>query len=562
MAVPTGRRAEEANVKIEPQKIDAIFSEWDRPDSPGCALGVVHEGKLAYARGYGSANLEYDVPIAPSTLFHVASVSKQFTAMAAALLAAEGKLSLDDDVREFVPELWDFGRRITIRHLVLHTSGLRDQWLLLVLAGWRFEDVITTDDAMWIITRQRTLNFDPGTEHLYCNAGYTLLGEVVRRVSGKSLAAFCRERIFEPLGMDRSFFLEDHSTIVKGRAYSYAPLDGGGFEHSVLSFSTTGPTSVLTNVEDLALWEKNFTEGKVGGPEVLEFMVTPGRLADGEELSYAFGLQTGEYRGLGVVEHGGFDAGFKSQFLRIPRCGFAVSVLGNLRTMNPSELARRVADVCLGDAFPEPPPAGAEAPAVSVGAQELKAKAGLYLHEKTGRIIRLEVRNGRLFSPTGKGIELVARERARFGLKDSPRVEYLFEPEGTEPARRVTEKAGSAKPVILTRVDPYIPNQEEREAFAGSYHSSELEAGLEVSHGKEGLVIRHRKLGESPLEPTCRDAFSWDGSHLFGVPYKLDLRFERGGQGAITGFGIFTGRVRNLWYQKVEGGRKKVMGNG
>jgi CubicO group peptidase (beta-lactamase class C family) len=276
------------------EEVDEIFSEWDRPDSPGCALAVVKGGEVVYKRGYGMANLEYDVPITPRTIFHVASVSKQFTDFAIAILTDEGRLSLDDEVRAHVPELPDFGEPITIRHLIHHTSGIRDQWELLVAAGWRMDDVITTDDVLELVGRQRELNFRPGSEYLYCNTGYTLMAVIVERVTGSSLREFCAERIFEPLGMLDTHFHDDHREIVRGRAYSYSPREEGGFQHSVLSYATVGATSLFTTVEDLARWDQNFYEAKVGGSAVVDLVQTPGVLNDGERLRYAFGLNIGE----------------------------------------------------------------------------------------------------------------------------------------------------------------------------------------------------------------------------------------------------------------------------
>src|SRR5690349_8472502 len=214
------------------QAIDALFAAEDTSTTPGCALGVVRDGGIVYARGYGLANLEYAIPITPRTIFHVASISKQFTAFAAILLAQEGALSLDDDIRRYLPELPDFGATITPRQLAHHTSGLRDQWELLHLAGWRWDDVMTTEDILDLARRQRELNFAPGSEYAYCNTGYTLLGQIVARVSGMPFRAFCEQRIFQPLGMRSTHFHDDHTEIVPGRAYSYHPRDGGGFQHA------------------------------------------------------------------------------------------------------------------------------------------------------------------------------------------------------------------------------------------------------------------------------------------------------------------------------------------
>src|SRR5271154_6815476 len=238
------------------KQVDKVFVKWDKPDSPGCALGVYKDGIIIYKRGYGVADLNDDVPITPATVFHVASMSKQFTAASIVLLAQEGKLSLDDPVRKYIPELPDFGAPITIRHLIHHTSGLRDQWELLGLAGWRYSlDLITDDDVLAVMSRQKELNFRPGEKHLYCNTGYTLLAQIVKRVSGQSLREFTLSRIFRPLGMNSTHFRDDHAEIVKNLALGYTTdRKNNTFRLSVTNFDTTGATSLLTTVEDLALW--------------------------------------------------------------------------------------------------------------------------------------------------------------------------------------------------------------------------------------------------------------------------------------------------------------------
>ena len=335
------------------EQVDQVFAAWDKPDSPGCALAVMRDGEIVYKRGYGMANLEHDVPITPATIFHVASVSKQFTAFAIALLAAEGKVSLDDEVRPYVAELPDFGVPITIRQLIHHTGGLREQFALATMAGWRIGgDVITTGDVLELVARQRELNFAPGAEHLYCNTGYTLLGVIAERVAGKSLRAFCAERIFGPLGMRNTHFHDDHTMLVRNRAYPYAPAEGGGFMHGVLfSLSTAGASGVFTTVEDLALWDENFYRCAVGGQEVIAQMHERGVLSSGEQIRYAFGLWIDDYRGLRAVQHDGEDAGFRCHMMRFPEQHFAVAVLGNLSTLNVVELAQRVADIYLADAL-------------------------------------------------------------------------------------------------------------------------------------------------------------------------------------------------------------------
>ena len=250
------------------EQVDKVFAKWDSTVSPGCALSVMRDGQIIYKRGYGMADLDHDVPITPETVFHVASISKQFTAAAIVLLAQEGKLSLDDDVRKYITELPDFGARITIRQLIFHTSGLRDQWELLGLAGWRYSlDLITDDDVLELMSRQKDLNFQPGDKHVYCNTGYTLLAQIVKRVSGQSLREFTTNRIFKPLGMNHTHFRDDHAEIVKHIAYGYVDGEGGsGFPAQRHEFRYRRRHQPMTTVEDLAHWDENFYHPRVGGP--------------------------------------------------------------------------------------------------------------------------------------------------------------------------------------------------------------------------------------------------------------------------------------------------------
>jgi CubicO group peptidase (beta-lactamase class C family) len=286
------------------EQVDKLFEKMDRTISPGCAVAALRDGKILYQRGYGMADLDHNVPITAETVFHVASMSKQFTAAAIVMLAQERKLSLDDEVRKYVPELPDFGAPVTLRQLVHHTSGLRDQWELLGLAGWRYSpDLITDDDVLSIMSRQKDLNFPPGSKHMYSNTGYTLLAQVVKRVSGQSFREFTTSRIFQPLGMRNTHFRDDHAEIVKNMAYGYVPAKDT-FRISITNFDTVGATSLLTTVEDLALWDENFYNPRVGGPEMIRQMLERGKLSDGEQLDYAFGLVIGKHRGLATVDQG------------------------------------------------------------------------------------------------------------------------------------------------------------------------------------------------------------------------------------------------------------------
>ncbi len=335
------------------RKIDQLLALVDRPDSPGAAVAVIQDGKTIYKKGFGSAQLEYEIPITPSTIFHVASVSKQFTAFAVAMLADQGKLSLDDDVRKHIPEVPDFGKTITLRHLIHHTSGLRDQWGLLRLAGVRWDDVMTLEHILTMVRNQKELNFDPGEERAYCNTGYTLLAETVARVTGQSFREWTQANIFEPLKMNNTHFHDDHEMLVPNRAYSYYPRAEAslGFRKAVLNYANVGSTSLFTTVEDLAKWSNNFDTAHVGGPSVIKTMLESGGLNDdGQEWSnpaYAFGLYLDEYRGLTAIAHSGGDAGFRSFLVRFPEQHFAVVILSNFANFEPFDVSFAVAELYL-----------------------------------------------------------------------------------------------------------------------------------------------------------------------------------------------------------------------
>ncbi len=341
----------EPSAKTKSGRVDQLLSPWDRDDAPGMAIAVVQDGEVIYKRGFGLAQLEYAIPITPSTVFHIESDSKQFTAYAVAMLAQQRKLSLDDDIRMHLPYLPDFSETITIRNLIHHTSGLRDQFALLGLAGWPLDGNITNDQVLSLVKRQRKLNFSPGDEFLYCNTGYTLLAEIVAAVTGQPFSEWTAENIFRPLGMTNTHFHDDHLLIVPNRAYAYLNRPDGAFQKSVLNQSTVGATGVFTTVEDMALWVRNLDEARLGGPPLLELMHTRGVLNNGDTLSYAFGLGIGQHKGLRTVGHGGGAWGFKSYVVRYPEERFALVILSNLGSVWPTLIANRVSDMYLSDSM-------------------------------------------------------------------------------------------------------------------------------------------------------------------------------------------------------------------
>lgn len=384
-----------------PAEVDQLFARWDRKDSPGCALAVVREGCVLYKRGYGMANLELSVPITPEAAFYVGSVSKQFVAACVGLLVLEGRIDLEDDIRKYIPELPDYGPTITIRHLIHHTSGIRDYLDLEDIAGIPI-GTYHERDVLELIARQKELNFPPGEEYLYSNSGYFLLGVIVARASGKSLRRFAKEHIFIPLGMKASRFHDNYTELIYHRASGYFDLGKGMYRNFISTFDCVGSGGLFTTVEDLVLWDRNFDLGKVGGMKLMDLMHTRGVLNSGEEISYAWGLVIGTYRGVPIVEHAGSLGGYRAEYLRFPEQKFSVILLSNVNSFDAPAHARRVADLYLSREFSEKPPPPQKIPPKKpkehdVRAGLLKSYAGSYTSEELGVVFRILFKDRRLY---------------------------------------------------------------------------------------------------------------------------------------------------------------------
>ena len=525
-------------------RVDSLFAPWDRADSPGAAVAVLRNGVIVLERGYGSAQLEYQIPITPATVFHVASVTKQFTAFGAALLAERGVLSLDDDIRSHLPELADFGPRITIRHLIHHTSGIRDQWELLAIGGWRLDDVITKDQILRMLARQRELNFEPGSEYLYSNSGYTLLAEIIARASGTPFPEWMAENVFAPLDMNRTHMHDDHRHLVPDRAYSYAP-DEEGWQNAVLSYANAGATSLFTTAGDLARWLRNLETATVGGTTLVDGMHERGVLIDGDTLDYAFALSRGEHRGRTTWAHGGADAGFRSVVLHIPSEQLGVVVLSNLSTMNPGQLARDVADIYLGTdivAMSKARDAAASEPA-RVPPALLQAYAGRYDVPQIG-VVRVERDGNRLVLwAEGARFTLTPESESVFGVeKRSERVEFVRD--GDEVIALVVH--GNAGALRGARLGALALERAQLEEFGGSYYSPEVETIYTLAVEGDSLLVTHQRHPPFALEPLDVDLFAGERW------YFQKAAFTRDAAGAIDGFELTGGRVRSLRFVRLD----------
>ena len=338
-------------------QVDELFAEWDGETSPGGVVGIFMDGRIIYSKGYGVANLDYDIPITPQSVLRIGSISKQFVAMCIAILAEQGKLSFDDDIRTYLPEMPDYGNQITIRHLLHHTSGIREYLALVNLIGKPEGSVFgyTTRELVELLSRQQKLNFEPGSQFSYTNSGYFLLAEIVTRVSGMKASAFAQENIFEPLGMTQTRFYDDPNAIIRNQAFGYSPKRDGGYRLDILRSDVIGDLGVITTVEDFLHWDNNFYENKLGAgtKNLITMMFTRGRTSSGEDLSYALGLEFDSYRGLKTMGHGGSAVGYVAEFLQFPEQRFSVVILSNLSSFRPGRIARQVADLYLANQFSE-----------------------------------------------------------------------------------------------------------------------------------------------------------------------------------------------------------------
>jgi CubicO group peptidase (beta-lactamase class C family) len=512
--------------------IGRVMRAWSAPDAPGCAVGVSRGGQVVFQQGYGMANLEHDVPNTPESVFHVASVSKQFTAAAVMLLARDGKLSLDDDVRKHVPELPDYGHRITLRHLLTHTSGLRDQWDLLSMARGRFEENrITEADVLEIVARQKALNFTPGTEYLYSNTGYTLAGTVVRRVSGKSLREFADERIFRPLGMADTHFQDDYGRVVKRRAAGYARNAEGRWRVSLPNYDTYGATSLFTTVGDLLKWDANLAAPRVGDEAMFREMMASATLAGGDTTGYGLGIGTDVYRGVRMVGHGGADAGYRSYLGRIPEHGVAIALLCNAAQINPGALVRGVVEVFVGDRLaPEPAPVR---PAATWTAAQLAPFAGVYENVETGALGWVTLRGDTLIGGRTSGPALIPVGERRFRIGNQP-AEIEFTGDGRAMQRTLGWPARA--PSRLRRHEPARPTRAELERYAGTYYSEELGATYTVTASDTALVLKTRGGADRVHRPAFGDTFQGD----------YVVRFVRGRGREVEGMTLSSGRTRGV----------------
>ncbi len=536
----------QAQAQDKTTEIDKIFS-WATPATPGCAVAVSQHGEMVVNRAYGLADLERDVPISPDTIFDVGSVTKQFVAAAVLLLVEDGQVALSEDVRTYIPELPDTGHKVTVDHLLTHTSGIRD---------WTAIPAAANTDALTITLRQRGLNFAPGEEWSYSNSGYVLLKEIVARTSGTSFGEFTRQRLFEPLGMKLTNYQHDLRDVVKKRALAYEQEDGRWRLDMLLENDRGGGGGLLSTAGDLLIWNDALTSGRLGA-FVTAKIQEPARLSNGRTLGYARGLFLDTNRGGRVVWHTGGAAGYKSLLSRFPEQGLSIAILCNAgeiadRTM----FARRIFDLFVpatgttgttGAGSPTGAEAGAPsavAQGASVAGPDLTSKAGLFFSEPTGEPLRLLVERATLRIAGGPALVPVTNDRFHnagpslsFMSQDEFELHFLSHDQ-------FKLKSMEGKTTTYRRAQPYAPTVADLEAFAGRYESDEMGSVFQIAGGERGLMVRlaHAPARTQELRPVAPDTFQAG---------RMTVRFHRDETGNVVAFGYSNPLLREVRFTRL-----------
>ncbi len=530
------------------KKIDSLFLKWNTANSPGCTVGIVRNDSLIFSKGYGMANLEYDISNEPQTLFHMASVSKQFTACSIVLLAKQGKLKLDDDIHKWLPWFPNLKEKITIRNLLNHTSGIRDQWQLLAISGTRLDDVITQDQIIKILSKQQALNFKPGDKYSYSNSGFTMLAEIVKAVSGQTLRQFTDSAIFKPLAMANTHFHDDYTEIEKNRSYSYDRKDSIHFTNAVLSYSVAGATSLFTNINDMSKWVMNFYDHKVADQRDIDMLTQKGKLNNGKELSYALGIVNDTWKGWRQYSHSGGDAGYRTHVAVFPDLKMGFMVFSNLGDFNPGEKVYQMADFFIKDTASKKEAVKKEqrdsTAAILKDTTSIKKFTGNYIGED-GLPFSFNIRNRQLhYKIYDESNFLIKGQKDTFSFPQAPEIKFIFGIKGTDTTVDIIT------PDQLYQLKKYIKDtlqsDEALKRYTGIYYSPELDCKYGIVLKDHHLILTNSKYNDAKLTLIGKDHLTNDNWWINHIMMKRDIKNN------IIGFEVNSGRIMHLKFNKIE----------
>ncbi|MBX2870496.1 MAG: beta-lactamase family protein [Saprospiraceae bacterium] len=542
-----------AQDRTSSKAVDELFSEWSNTNSPGCAVAVIKDGQIIHKSGYGMADLEHDVPIRPSSVFYIGSVSKQFVAACMLLLDEQGKIDLDADVRTYIPEFPDYGYKITIRNLIHHTSGVRDNLTLWELAGRSHLEEIPEEEIFDMICRQKELNFEPGTRYMYSNSCYFLMSIIVERVSGLSLREYAEKHIFQPLGMDHSIFGDNNRRIIRNRAFAYGKNADGSFNSMLMRFDLVGSGGLYSTVEDLFLWDQNLYNNTIGkrGQAFIDDMLTNGKYKDGSAVDYAFALVNGTYKGLRTISHSGALGGYRAFFIQFPEQQFSIIILSNLEVFQPQQLAEKVADIYLADQLQvgQKQEKKKQAPPkiIQLSEKHLAAVQGQYWNPDVGFPLKVYLKadtlrfydeewGERILSPIGM------RQFLLSGMDNE--VMVRFYPANKERPRQLALAFNGKEVVRAEHFEAQDPSAKTMSELTGSYYSPELDTRYQIKLEDKQLLLKLKNQGWKAMKRIKKDLYTQASIGQFNFSFT--------DKGEVVGFSLDAGRVKNLKFSKME----------
>lgn len=520
------------------KELDSIFSSWDSATTPGCAVGVSEKGVPLVTRAWGMADLENPVRNTPSTIFEAGSVSKQFVSGSLILLALEGKLSLDDDIRQYITELPDYGFAITLRHLLNHTSGLRDWGSVAAISGWnRGQRTHSHDHVLDILSRQSELNFPPGERYSYSNSGYNLLVIIIERVTEMPFAEYSSNKIFEPLGMTSTQWRNDYTRIVPGRSSAYSGSEGDDvFTINRPIEHVHGNGGLLTTVRDLLTWSHAVTSGYFG-QDFYEELTRQGVLNSGRTIAYASAVRVDSDHGQSQIVHTGATSGYRAYLSTYPEQNLTIALLCNVTGANPGELGSEISKLFLGD----------EATVIDDGLPEeiladlddIQSKTGIWTDPRNHRSTEIIFQDDTLSIKDGDPLIALSENEFNVGSSDVT-YRFLDSEEYDRPLISVVREGYTEETFVP--VDP-ADEQVSFEDFTGSFESQDAETIIRISRENEKLIANRRPADTFELEPIYKDAFLASG---FGL-----IRFHRNEQGDVERFLYSAGRVYDMSFTRL-----------
>lgn len=528
-------------------RIDALFEDWQQPNHPGGSIGIMKNGQVVYLKAYGLASLEYQVPNSTNTLFNVASVSKQLTAMGIVLLHLEGKIDIDADINTYLPNMPAFKYPITIRHMLHHTSGLRSFHAVLELAGWRKDDLRTNDDIYQLIERQNDLNFDPNDDYLYCNTGYILMSKIIETVTGEDFSLWMKQTVFDKLGMFDTYVEDKYNRVVPNNATSYYNNDGV-FERAVEYWGYVGSGNVHTTATDLLKWLSNYSSPQEGWDDAFEMMQTLDYFNNGRLNNYAFGIIVDRANGYKQLQHSGSIGGFRAFSSNYPEADLSIAILTNFSTSNPRQLEKEIFEIVV-------PVQGKLAVDIEKSVSKRRNKdlktgtmarfAGDYWSQRSLASLNIKIKNDSIkVLQDGKPEEdLIYMDANVYRSATSPNTVYRFKVSDKE-INEISLVEPQKDTIKYHRYQKTTPTETELKAYEGRYYSEELETFYDLYYKEGSLYSHHSRHGDAKVEWVKKDVLK--GRYPFS-----SLVIRRDAQQHINGLEVNNGRVRHAWFKKI-----------